>query len=978
MENILRIDVSATGGPAAAVSPVGRYAGLGGRALTSTLVWEEVPPLCDPLGPENKLVLAPGMMSGSAATTSGRISVGCKSPLTGGIKEANAGGQASQYLARLGYAAVVLEGERQSDDLYQVFIGRDGVRITLCNEYRLLGNYELAARIKEVYGERVAMISIGPAGERGFSNSTVAFTDGEFRPTRHAARGGVGAVMGAKGIKVIVVDPEGTSPRQPADSEAFREANRQLAAAVRASEMTGQGLPAYGTAMLMDITNQAGCFPAYNFSRGRFDQATAINGSTLAALEEQRGGPGAATHGCHSGCQIKCSGIFTDENGDYVTKQPEYETLWAHGGNCGIADLDALARIDRLNDDFGLDTMETGCTMGVLMEAGVLEFGDATGVIDLLQEIGQGTEKGRLLGAGTAAVARHYQVERAPVVKGQAMAAYDPRAMKGMGVTYATSTMGADHTAGFTLGNHLFGLEPTSDPLDADNQLLPSAVAQISAAAFDATGFCLFLGMASIDKPEVIKYILDSMSAFTGLGFNENTFAALGIRVLRLERDFNRRAGFTSADDRLPAWLTKEPLPPHETVFDVPEATLDQVHNHIGVVLAMLGDTKMAFAPPIALMGAGCHRLVPDNLAAMGLKKPLIVTDKGVAAAGLLTQLQAALEAKFFPYAVYDGTQPNPTVANVEEGLAVFRREGCDCLISLGGGSPHDCAKAIGVMVNNPGSILDYMGLFAVWRPLPVLVAVNTTSGTGAEATFAAVISDPERHLKAPIADPKLLPIVAVNDPLLTRSMPPHITAGTGMDALTHAIEAYTSRLTTSYAQGLALSAIKNIAVYLPRAVKNGDDLEARDHMCQAQYCAGLAFNSAQLGNVHSLAHALGAIYNLPHGNANAVMLPLVMEKNRPAIVGELAEIAAALGVDTSGMTAEAAADAAIAAVRSLMAEIGVPDKITTLAERCGVKVDEADIPELVAHAAADVCTSANPVPYAPADFAELYRRAWA
>ncbi|MEA3241181.1 MAG: iron-containing alcohol dehydrogenase [Pseudomonadota bacterium] len=333
--------------------------------------------------------------------------------------------------------------------------------------------------------------------------------------------------------------------------------------------------------------------------------------------------------------------------------------------------------------------------------------------------------------------------------------------------------------------------------------------------------------------------------------------------------------------------------------------------------------------------------------------------------------------SKLFDYVVYDGTQPNPTVTNVEEGLEVFRRENCDCLVSLGGGSPHDCAKAIGVMVNNPGSIVDYMGLFGVWQPSPVLVAVNTTSGTGAEATVVAVISDPARHLKASIADPKLLPIVAVNDPLLTRSMPPHITAGTGMDALTHAIEAYTSNLTTPYAQGLALSAIKIIANALPRAVENGDDMEARDNMCQAQYSAGLAFNSAQLGNTHSLAHALGAIYGMPHGNANAIMLPYVMMKNKPAITELLAEIAQAMGVDTTGLSADSAADKAIETVKTLTDSIGVPKTVTALAEVCRIKITQDDIPELVAHAANDLACGANPILYKLNDFKEIYEKAW-
>ena len=455
MKNILRIDVGATGGPSATVTPVGRYATLGGRAMTSTIIWEEVPPTCDPLGPENKFVLSPGIMSGSPATTSGRLSVGCKSPLTDGIKEANAGGEASQYLARLGYAAVVLEGERKSDDLYKIFIDKEGVRISLCNEHRMLGNYALAEAIKVEHGKKVAMISIGPAGELGMANSTIAVTDTEFRPTRHAARGGVGAVMGSKGIKLIVVDPQGTKRRDPVDPERFKKANKKLAETLKSAEHTGEVLPIFGTASLGDIINEMGCYPALNFTNGRYEDYEDISAETLTTMEKERGGNGAPTHGCHTGCQIRCSGLFYDKNGQYVTKQPEYETIWAVGANCGIHDLDAIARIDRLCDDLGIDTMETGCTIAMLMEAGVLKQGDAEAAMALIAEIGHDTKKGRMLGAGTESVGKAHGVKRIPVVKGQAMAAYDPRALKGLGVTYATSPMGADHTAGHTLANHL-------------------------------------------------------------------------------------------------------------------------------------------------------------------------------------------------------------------------------------------------------------------------------------------------------------------------------------------------------------------------------------------------------------------------------------------------------------------------------------------------------------------------------------------
>ncbi len=977
MDKILRVDVGAEGGPSVTVMEVGRYAALGGRAMTSTVVSEEVPPLCDPLGPENKLVIAPGIMSGSAATTSGRLSVGCKSPLTGGIKEANSGGEASQYLARLGYAAVILEGERQGDALYKIVIDKDGASVTECNEYRMKGNYVLADAIKSEHGDKVAMISIGPAGEQCLANSSVAVTDMEFRPTRHAGRGGVGAVMGAKGIKVIVVDPTGTSVRKPMNPEGFKAANKKLAEAMKASQYTGHGMPAFGTAMATDMTNEFGIYPTRNFSAGRYEKAAEISGGALAALEEERGGKGAATHGCHRGCMIKCSGTFADKSGRFLTKQPEYETLWAFGGNCDIADLDTIARMDRMCDDLGMDTMETGSTMAVLMEAKVLSFGDGEGIAALLGEVAQGTEKGRLVGAGTATVAKHHGVERAPVVKGQSMAAYEPRALKGLGVTYATSPMGADHTAGQTLAHHFLGVEPTSDPLDGNNQLLVSVMTQIGTAALDATGFCLFVGFAALDQPKTTKHMLDAMTAFTGMGFNEGTFAALGLRILRMEVDFNRRAGFTKEDDRLPEWMTREPVAPHDTVFDVPEETLDNVHNQVALLGQMLGRATMGVSPPIALMGEGCHTMVPDSLATLGVTKALIVTDRGVVEAGLAKMLTDALDAKFIEYAVYDGTKANPTVQNVQEGLEVYRKEGCDCLISLGGGSPHDCAKAVGVLAHNPGEILDYAGFNAVWNPIPILVAVNTTSGTGSDASFGLNILDPVRHIKANIADPKVAPIVSVNDPLMTKSMPPRVTAGTGMDALTHAIEAHVSTISSTYARSLAIDAIELIAQYLPRAVEDGEDLEAREKMCAAQYFAGLAMNGGGLGNTHSLAVALGAVYDLPHGDANAVMLPPVMRRNKPAIPERLAEIAQAMGVDTAGLSVDAAAEKAIEAVEALMDRIGMARSVSELARRCNASINPADIPELVSHAGADLCGAVNPIPYSSDDFKEIYEQMW-
>jgi len=341
MDKILRINMGAEGGPAVTKEPWGKYEGLGGRALTSAIVSGEVPPLCHPLGEDNKLIIAPGLLSGTAAAMSGRISVGCKSPLTGTIKESNSGGQTSQVLARLGYGAIVLEGKPKDDNLYKIFINKDGVTISADNSLRMLGNYDLVDKMKDEYGDKICCMSIGPAGEMKMAAASVAFTDMELRPTRHAGRGGTGAVMGSKGVKVIVLDDTGMKMRPPKDPEKFREANKEFVSGLKKHPVTGEGLPAYGTNVLTNVINEAGAYPTKNFMWGRFDNCSAISGETEAETETARGG--SATHGCHRGCVIQCSGIYMNKDGHYLTKQPEYETVWAHGGNCGIDDLDAIA-----------------------------------------------------------------------------------------------------------------------------------------------------------------------------------------------------------------------------------------------------------------------------------------------------------------------------------------------------------------------------------------------------------------------------------------------------------------------------------------------------------------------------------------------------------------------------------------------------------------------------------------------------------
>jgi aldehyde:ferredoxin oxidoreductase len=580
MDTILRIDMGAAEGPRFVKAPLGDYAGLGGRALTSALVGKEVPPTCHPLGDANKLVIAPGLLSGTAAAISGRMSVGCKSPLTGGIKEANSGGQGAQVLARLGYAAIVLEGKPARDDtLYKVVINQEGVTVEADASLKRLGNYDLVDKLRAQYGEKVAIISIGQAGEMKLGAASIAFTDMEQRPTRHAGRGGVGAVMGSKCVKAIVLDDSGMKMRKPLDPDKFKAANKVFVEGLKKHPVTGEGLPAYGTNVLTNVLNEAGGYPTRNFSSGNFEGASKISGEAQADLENRRGGAGSATHGCHRGCVIRCSGTYYDQDGNYVSKQPEYETVWAHGGNCGIDDLDAIARMDRMDDDYGLDTIEMGATIGVAMEAGLAQFGDAAAAIKLLQEVGQGTPLGRILGNGAAVTGRVFGVERVPVVKGQALPAYDPRAVQGIGVTYATSTMGADHTSGYAVTANILGVGGNVDPLKPQGQIELSRNLQIATAAVDSTGMCLFIAFAVLDQPETFQALIDLLNAFYGLELTADDVAALGKNVLSTEREFNTKAGFTAQDDRLPDYFKAENLAPHNITFAVTDEELDEVFN---------------------------------------------------------------------------------------------------------------------------------------------------------------------------------------------------------------------------------------------------------------------------------------------------------------------------------------------------------------------------------------------------------------
>jgi len=555
------------------------YERWAGRGLTSLIVNREVPPSCHPLGSPNKLVIAPGFLGGTTAPCAGRLSVGAKSPLTGGIKESNAGGQAAHALGRLGLAALVIEGKPRDNGLYKLYLSASEKVLSPAGELKGLGNYDTVNRLKEQYGDRVAFITIGQAGEFCLSAASVAVTDMELRPTRHAGRGGLGAVMGSKGLKAIIIDTgKRSQPRPLKDPTRFREASRRFVQLLKGHPVTAEGLPTYGTNILANIINEAGGYPTNFFSQGQFAGTSKISGEAQHDIIVQRGGR--IKHPCHTGCTIACSRIWVDERGEYLTKGPEYETIWAHGANCGIDDLDAIALMDRLEDDYGLDTIEIGVTLGVAMAAGLKRFGDAEGAIELVKEIGKGSPLGRILGNGAAVTAQVFGIERVPVVKGQALPAYDPRAIKGIGVTYATSTMGADHTAGYAVATNVLRVGGYVDPLSKEGQVELSRELQISTAALDTTGLCLFVAFAVLERPEeAVSAICTMINACYDWQLSPDSFLEIGKEVLRLERRFNELAGFSIHDDRLPDFLYEEQLPPHNTVFDIADDELRNLFN---------------------------------------------------------------------------------------------------------------------------------------------------------------------------------------------------------------------------------------------------------------------------------------------------------------------------------------------------------------------------------------------------------------
>jgi aldehyde:ferredoxin oxidoreductase len=534
---------------------------LGGRALSARILLDECDPTCEPLGPDNVLVLAPGVLAGTSAPTSGRLSVGAKSPLTGGIKEANAGGNPGQDLMKLGYRGIVVTGQPEDGERrFALEVGEDEVRVIPADEHKGKWNYTLIEDLAKSYSKTASFISVGPAGEMRLKGASVACTDSEQErhPARHAGRGGLGAVMGSKGLKFVAIDAGKRPVRKPAEAKEFAKLSKSYTKYYLEGPAQDP-FPKWGTSALVVEADNIYTFPYKNRVAGRSPDVATLDGMRIVDTFETRGG---GMHNCMTGCIVKCSNMVHDADGNYKTSALEFETLTLLGSNCGIASWEDVADLDRLCDEVGLDTIETGAAIAVYMDSGGMEFGDAEGAKRILREIAEGTELGRTIGDGALAIGRKRKHHRIPTVKGQAIPAWDPRPLKAAGVTYCTSAMGADHTTGLVV-----------EPGQPQEELVrASQESQILNVVIDSSGFCQFL------MPN-----LDEIRAFYGSLYGDEVtreqIADLGWQCMEQEWEFNRRAGFGAEDDLMPDCMKQDPIGPTEVVWDVPPELVAKLYE---------------------------------------------------------------------------------------------------------------------------------------------------------------------------------------------------------------------------------------------------------------------------------------------------------------------------------------------------------------------------------------------------------------
>ena len=541
---------------------------IGGRHYIAHVLINEIPPVCEPLGRHNKLIISMGLFADTGVSTVGQLSIGGKSPLTGGVKESNSGGYAGRRIAKLGIKAILLEDLPDKEETRVLHVSKSGAKLINMPELRRKRVNETFRMIKEKFGGKRGLICIGPAGEMKMHGAGVACVDDDHIQVRYAGRGGLGAVMGSKGVKAIVVDDTDAGASEHFDESMLREVSRKITAALK-EDPKSINRKLYGTIDILDFANTIGILPTRSFAEGFYEPAKEWIGPKFAEMVAARGGEGRSGTPCVPGCTIQCSNVFPRKDGSRIVASIQYESIALLGSNLLIPNLDDVGELNELCNDVGVDTIETGAALGIAMEAGVCQFGDAEGAKKMVNEIGEGTYLGRIIGNGAAFTGQAFGIRRVPVAKGQAMPAYDPRSLKGNGVTYVTSNMGADHTSG-----NCFETARTNNPLGTEKQVYNSRQLQVRAAILDTMGVCLFTRPAFVRFPELLT---DLFHAALGWDLSFADVRRLGAQVLDLEREFNKKAGVSENFRPMPEYMREEPLPPNNTVFDISEEEMQTI-----------------------------------------------------------------------------------------------------------------------------------------------------------------------------------------------------------------------------------------------------------------------------------------------------------------------------------------------------------------------------------------------------------------
>ncbi len=844
---------------------------IGGSAFIAKIMNQEVPPATDPLGPENHFIVAVGPLAGTGAPQLGRISVGAKSPLTLGIKEANSGGPAAQVLDRLGIRAIIVRGTPHDHRLYCLFVSKDKSTLIPADEYRHMKNYELVSKLRKRYGEKIAVISTGIAGERKYKGASASFTDIFGDPSRNAARGGLGAVMGSKGLKAIMIDPSQAAEVDLAHPEEFRKIVKSWVSTLK-HDISCSLYSRFGTPFAISNSASQGTLPSNNYRSGRPTNFIEVSGNSIQKILFERGGK---MHACMPGCVVKCSIIYPDKDGKRLCSAYEYETIAMLGTNLGITDPDAIARLKLMCDDLGVDAIETGSSLGVAAEAGKMSFGDWESAERLLKEIEKGTPLGLALGNGVVATAQYLNVSRVPAYKGQAIPAHDPRSVKGTGVTYFTSPMGADHTAGLTY----------RIPRSRDKQAENSLKSQIQAATCDAFGYCL--NSVPGGRASIYQFFADLINARYGLQLTPKDIMEIGKQTLRDQLTFNEKAEFSKMDSKSPAFVREETVSPTGQVFDVDDAEIEKVWKGLDSYQEKEKVWEIRIPPlPDMMFGAGVVENMGERIRQLKIKKVLLTTDPVMFSMGRADEVRKILKSSGISTVIFSEVEPDPPIELIERAGKVYTGNDCDGILGLGGGSSMDTAKAVGLRVTHAGEMREYesiVGGTAKIKPLlPAIICIPTTSGTGSEVNPYAVITDKERGLKFMLMSNYLIPRLAVIDPIYCKTMPVGLTVESGIDAMAHCMEGYVSLAIPyhPYFEAMAVYGVKLIGRSLIRAYKNGNDIAARTDMCMAAICGGIAFLKG-LGIGHAITHVLGAHYHMPHGRAAIYGLLCFVKANK-------------------------------------------------------------------------------------------------